>query len=145
MPNILIIGLDYGPIIFLRCQKGKIYPNIATSTNVIHHIRCTKSSAMLDIFLFYFDAESWVKMYPAFDNLTYVFLLTALWAGLKNIFGLLVLPHSKCCLKHVSDDYLWHSLQRSVLIFNSKIFGYQLFNHFASIGLGGGRPNFYTF
>ena len=77
MPNILIIGLDYGPIIFLRCQKGKIYPNIATSTNVIHHIRCTKSSAMLDIFLFYIDAESWVKMYPAFDNLTYVFLLTA--------------------------------------------------------------------
>ena len=78
MPNILIIGLDYGPIIFLRCQKGKIYPNIATSTNVIHHIRCTKSSAryFFVCFTLMLRAE-WKCIQHLIIWHRYVFLLTA--------------------------------------------------------------------
>ena len=46
------------------------------------------------------------KVFFFWNKKTQKYIYQALWAGLKNIFGLLVLPHSKCCLKHVSDDYL---------------------------------------
>ena len=62
----------------------------------------------------------------------------ALWASFFNIFGILVLFDTKWCLKHISDDYLWHLPEWSMLIFDSKIFGYQLFSIFLPVSWLGG-------
>ena len=52
----------------------------------------------------------------------------ALWAGSLEIFGVMVSTDKKWSLKHVSDNYMQHLPYRSMLIFDSKFFGCQLFS-----------------